>query len=51
MKNEAPVKRACINERMKNSEPCGIRSRDLWISGPENNYYKATEEAVGETYR
>ena len=31
MKNGARVKRACINERKKNSEPCGIGPCDLWI--------------------
>ena len=51
MKNGVRVKRACINdmnERWKNSEPCGIQSSDLRISGPENN--TAIDVAVGEIH-
>ena len=53
MKNDARKKLACIKEGKKKSEPCGVRSSDLWISGRENNHCanKATDVSVGETYR
>ena len=52
MKNDAQVKRACIYGRKKISEPCGIRSGELWIFGPVNNHcvYKATDVAVEEIF-
>ena len=31
MKNDARVKRACINERKKNTGPCGIRSLKMGV--------------------
>ena len=31
------IKGVCTNERKKNSELCGIQSRNLWIFGPKNN--------------
>ena len=45
------VKQECINRRKKNSVPCGIQSRDLWISGYRdvNNNNTATNVAMVET--
>ena len=39
------------HKRKKSLEPWGIRSRYLWISGPENNHFAMTHLCKLRTFK